>query len=293
MQPKTIIITTAIALLYDLIYFTLIQETMHDSLMYIVFVIFSLVPFYTLIVLPSILIAHYKFGGLLVLRFFLAITLLFFSLYSYHNFKVAMIPSLLLILIPSFINLFKGIYSRNTLDFFFQILLGILPIILFFFLFPSFFMQRNSYRCPACLSKKDCYQYLMEIGNRGPKIALDNPHDKIFESETCRLFLKKQHVHQWNFMQGSPYLLPYLTWSGCAIGGNRRASEFGEAFEQCLDFRMLILKKIEKKELNEQEVLIFLLMPCYKPEKGEEFYENFEENEIKMKKLVNEIYAQI
>lgn len=303
MKPKSIVITTLLALIYSLIYFLISQDYSNDSFVLVLSVIFSLAPFYIIIIYPAFLIAKNDFKDAFLYRILLAMAIFVFICFSIVNFKIAMVPSILLILIPSLINLFKANRSREFLNIkrtvgasksFLQRLgfftLSLLPFILLVLFLPTFVQENSNYRCKACLSKEHTFQNYLQWGVISKKISLGKGRIETIESEAFKSFVDSSHVHQWHFVQSSPYILPFYNWSGCALGNERHPSEFGELFESDSDFREIVFATIKKKEISTQEVKTFLFMPRDKPDKSDAHFENYDLNEKQMKAFIKAFY---
>src|SRR5438552_1432313 len=73
------------------------------------------------------------------------------------------------------------------------------------------YKQRDSYRCQACLAKKDVFQW--RLGSwAGVSVPLTPSWERATETHFLHDFLPSDHVHEWMFAQGSPYHFFGTTW---------------------------------------------------------------------------------
>ena len=122
------------------------------------------------------------------------------------------------------------------------------------------YKERDSYRCRTCRSSKHVFQWRLGSWGDAP-IPITPKWHRIEESHFYRDFFPADHVHEWQFAQGSPYYFFGTTWTGCAIGGGRHTSDVFRFYESYADFRALLQTRLRDGALSRSAAVELLSMP--------------------------------
>ena len=122
------------------------------------------------------------------------------------------------------------------------------------------YKERDSYRCRTCRSSKHVFQWRLGSWG-GASIPITPKWQRIEESNLYRDFFPADHVHDWQYAQGSPYYLFGTSWGGCAIGGGRHTSELFQLYESSAAFRTLLQTRLREGALSRTAAVELLSMP--------------------------------
>jgi len=120
--------------------------------------------------------------------------------------------------------------------------------------------ERDHYGCQICFSRKSVIQWRL-VAWADASIPLTPSWEAVTGTRFLHDFFPTNHVHDWQFAQGSPYHLFGTTWAGCAIGGGRHISPLCELYESSLDFRTFIQTKINDSSLAKSNVIALMSIP--------------------------------
>lgn len=122
------------------------------------------------------------------------------------------------------------------------------------------YVERDSYRCRICSTKK--YESQLRLGLWvGPSVPLMPTWERVVETRFFREVLPVNHRHDWMFAQGSPYYLFGTKWGGCAIGGGRHSNQICEMYESSPEFRSFIQSKLQNGSLNNSNLMALMASP--------------------------------
>jgi len=122
------------------------------------------------------------------------------------------------------------------------------------------YMQRDSYRCQVCFTKKDAFQW--RLGEWGDwSVPLTPRWERITETRFAHDFIPADHVHDWMFAQGSPYRFFGTTWAGCAIGAGRRVSGLCQMYESSSEFRAFLQGRLRDGSLAKSNLIAMVSVP--------------------------------
>jgi hypothetical protein len=122
--------------------------------------------------------------------------------------------------------------------------------------------DRDSFMCAGCFSKRHEYQWKVGEWNRS-SLSVSAKRAVMDESLIYRLFTSKPHVHDWQFVQGSPYYWFGSRWGGCAIGGNIHENDLAMILDHgddgCAEF---LIEKASSKQLSTNQIYQALVSPA-------------------------------
>lgn len=122
------------------------------------------------------------------------------------------------------------------------------------------YVERDSYRCRVCSTKK--YDSQLRVGLWvGPSIPLTPTWERVVETRFLHEVLPPNHTHDWMFAQGSPYYLFGAKWGGCAIGGGRHSNQICDMYESSPEFRSFIQTKLQNGSLNNTNFITLMASP--------------------------------
>jgi len=111
------------------------------------------------------------------------------------------------------------------------------------------YKQRDSYRCQTCFCRKDVFQW--RFGSwTGFSVPLTAKKEQIVETRFLHDLFPTDHVHVWEYAQGSPYHFFGTTWSGCGIGSGRHVSDLFREYESSPEFRAFIEHELQDGSLS-------------------------------------------
>jgi len=124
------------------------------------------------------------------------------------------------------------------------------------------YKERYSYQCQLCFSRKDVFQWrLGSWGGAGSSVPLSPNWERLEESEFRHDFFGADHVHDWNFIQGSPYYFFGTKWGGCALGAGRDTGALYQTYESAPDFRAFVQAKLHDGSLTKSNVIAMMSEP--------------------------------
>jgi len=122
------------------------------------------------------------------------------------------------------------------------------------------YRERNSYYCQTCWSRKDVYQWRVGLWMEG-SIPLTPSWERSTQTQIQMDFFPSNHIHHWEFAQGSPYYFFGTTWSGCAIGAGRHVNQLGAIYNSRADFRQFVKNQIRSGTLTSSNFIAMASLP--------------------------------
>jgi len=122
------------------------------------------------------------------------------------------------------------------------------------------YKERDSYRCQVCFSEKGVFQW--KLGSwMGASVPLTPSWERVTASHFLTDFFHSDHVHEWEFAQGSPYIFFGTKWAGCALGSGRHVSELCMMYESSPEFRTFIQTKLRDGSLAKSNLIALVSSP--------------------------------
>ncbi|WP_372370341.1 hypothetical protein [Candidatus Uabimicrobium sp. HlEnr_7] len=115
-----------------------------------------------------------------------------------------------------------------------------------------------NYQCLTCHSEKYTKQFRFEIWKRS--IAISNPViEKTSSTHVYRDYLQTKHIHNWKLARQDDDGLSFSR--GIRFGTKKKKNLFIDSYEKNPQFREFIKNKIQKNELEIEQIFGFIAMP--------------------------------